>query len=349
MQIVELKYKTFSFPLNEIIKTSGQKITGKKVILLKARNSIGNVTFAEISPLKNFSKETVEECENILKKTIGDIIKFPVGLEELKIKAGTFQFFPSLKFAFEQLYLNFSLMQNQKSYMDLIKRNEIKINGMVSIKPLEETLREISVLIEKGCNVIKLKVGRKNFDKDLEIIKRIIKTYGNKIKLRLDANGSWQCNDAINYLHELSELDIEYIEEPVETRDELINLAAVSKINLVPDESIETYKDAVEFIETGYFDFLVLKPAIRTGIFDTIKIIRLAEEKNINVIITSSFETAIGRSALLYLASLTKHNYAHGLGVETLGKNILKNHFIPKNGTVHFNIKDLIQNFDLDF
>ena len=69
------------------------------------------------------------------------------------------------------------------------------------------------------------------------------------------------------------------------------------------------------------------------GIYDTIKIVELASENSINVIITSAYETVIGKAMLLYLASLTNHNYAHGLNTETLGVDIFDsstNYNLPK-------------------
>ncbi|MCB0752426.1 MAG: hypothetical protein KDC52_13215 [Ignavibacteriae bacterium] len=134
-------------------------------------------------------------------------------------------------------------------------------------------------------------------------------------------------------IDKLEDYNIQYIEEPVNDKNELIELVKTIKIGIAPDESIENIKDAEELINLGNFNFIVLKPSIRMGIYDTIKIIELANENNINVIITSAYETAVGKEMLLYLASLTNHNYAHGLNTETLGIDIFDssiNYNLPK-------------------
>ncbi len=349
MKLTNIEYKKFSFPINNPLKNSNQSFTKKDIIILKANNDKGNTHFAEISPLPNFSKESIDDCENILQNTFANKFKLPVEFDNLKNTLSAFDKTPSLKFAFEQFVLNSYFLENREMYFNLVKQSKIKINALLSIGEVKETIKKADDFIDKGFDTIKIKIGRNSFENDLEIIKRIKEKYADRINLRLDANGIWDCNEAIDKLQQLTEFCIEFIEQPVELKDELINLAAVWETPIAPDESIETYEDAIEFIESGYFDFIVLKPSIRMGIFDTIKIIKFAEEKNVNVIITSAFETAIGRSVLLYLASLTKHKFAHGLGVELLGQEIIPDRFDIEKSYVLFDANKLPLKFYLDF
>ena len=348
MKLTNIEYKKFSFPINNPLKNSKQSYTKKDIIILKANDDKGNTHFAEISPLPNFSKESIDDCENILKNSFANKFKLPVEFDNLKNTLYTFDKTPSLKFAFEQLVLNSYFLERREMYFNSIKQSKIKVNALLGIGEVKETLKKADDFIDKGFDTIKIKIGRNSFENDFEIIKRIKEKYDDRIKLRLDVNGIWDCNEAIDKLQQLT-VGIEFIEQPVELKDELINLAAVWETPLVPDESIETYEDAIEFIESGYFDFIVLKPSIRTGIFDTIKIIKFAEKRNVNVIITSAFETAIGRSALLYLASLTKHKFAHGLGVELLGQKIIPNRIDIEKSYVLFDVNKLPLKYHLDF
>ncbi|MCB9249597.1 MAG: hypothetical protein H6613_14150 [Ignavibacteriales bacterium] len=205
-------------------------------------------------------------------------------------------------------------------------------NAIIGIDDDVNNLEKIQQFIKSRFDTIKLKVGS-DFDQELNLIKLINQRYGNSIKLRLDVNGNWNYAEAIENIHKLEEYNIQYIEQPVKDKNELIELAKTIKIDIAPDESIENIKDAEEFINFGNFNFIVLKPSIRMGIYDTIKIIELASENSINVIITSAYETVIGKAMLLYLASLTNHNYAHGLNTETLGVDIFDsstNYNLPK-------------------
>ena len=130
------------------------------------------------------------------------------------------------------------------------------------------------------------------------------------------------------------------MEQPVKDKNELLKLAKEFGQIIVPDECIETMKDAIELIDSGLLKFIVLKPTIRLGVFDTIKIIEYAISKNVNVIITSAFETAIGRSALLFLASITNHNFAHGLSTELIGKESINTVIDYSKSVIPFDIKN---------
>lgn len=54
------------------------------------------------------------------------------------------------------------------------------------------------------------------------------------------------------------------------------------------------------------------------GFFETLEIITRGALKDKNIIISSSFETPLGKSLLVLLASLTHHSYAHGLDTADL-------------------------------
>ena len=75
------------------------------------------------------------------------------------------------------------------------------------------------------------------------------------------------------------------------------------------------------------------------GLLNTLEIIELAIKNNVGVVITSSFESAIGRSFAIFAASTIKNNTAHGLNVSHLFKNdIVKDPYPVKNGKISLEI-----------
>lgn len=316
MKIVELKYKQFTFPLKNQLINSKQTIQSKDVIILKAIDSSGENYFGEVPPLYGFSKETILDCKEVLDNFIQDKILLK-NVSEIKTDLLSKIKLPSLLFGLESILFQ---MEN-KQIFQFEKSRVIKNNALIGIDNDVNNLEKIQHFIKSGFDTIKLKVGS-DFAKELNLIKLIKQRFGNAIKLRLDVNGNWNYAEAIENIDKLEDYNIQYIEEPVNDKNELIELVKTIKIGIAPDESIENIKDAEELINLGNFNFIVLKPSIRMGIYDTIKIIELANENNINVIITSAYETAVGKEMLLYLASLTNHNYAHGLNTETLGIDI---------------------------
>ena len=318
MKFVEIKYKKFSFPLNPPIQNSSATIKEKDFLILKAKDSIGNFHYGEVSPLPGFSIETIKECEQHLIELISLNI-LADSIENLKQNLISLEKHPSLLFGLEQLIL--SSEQNEVR-TNQVENKSIKLNGLVGIKDAKATINEIKLLRKLDFDTIKIKIGREDFNDDLKVLDAVNNEFGDTIRLRLDNNGSWKFDQAIRNIEKLNNFNVEYIEQPVIRTEELINLAESSQINIAADESLTSYREVEKILESGNIKYFVLKPSIRIGIYDTLKIIELAKKSNSKIIISSAFETIIGRLTLLYLASLTSHTLAHGLSTQLLGESI---------------------------
>jgi len=346
VKVVHLKYKSFTFPLAQKFINSSQSFLKKEIIILRAEDENGNIAFGEVSPLPGFSKENISDCIKRLEQFSINTIKNFNDAEQLNIELSVFDDIPSLKFGLEQVVIGL-MFQNKLNYFDDAKfRKSIKVNGSIGFVSLAETESKINELLKNEISTIKLKVGRNNFDDDLAILEMIKLKFGENVKLRLDVNGAWSYKEAKENLAKLEKYNLQYVEQPVNDKSELIKLAEKSEVKIAPDESIKTIVDAKDFINSGLVDFLILKPTIRLGIFDTQKVINVANEYNIIPIITTSFETAIGRSMLISLAGMTNHNYSHGLGIDVLGDSFVDNSLKSSYGEVKLNTNFLKFNYD---
>ena len=279
---------------------------------------MGNFHYGEVSPLKGFSSETIEECEQNLIELIALNI-LADSIENLKQNLISLVKYPSLLFGLEQLIL--SSEQNEVK-TNQVENKSIKLNGLVGIKDAKATINEIKHLRKLDYDTIKLKIGREDFNDDLKVLVAVNNEFGDTIKLRLDNNGSWDFDQAVKNIEKLNDFNVEYIEQPIFRTEELLRLAELSQINIAADESLTSYREVEKILESGNIKYFVLKPSIRIGIYNTIKIIELAKKYDSKIIISSAFETIIGRLTLLYLASLTSHTLAHGLSTQILGESI---------------------------
>ncbi|MEE9432118.1 MAG: o-succinylbenzoate synthase [Melioribacteraceae bacterium] len=346
MKDVELKYKSFTFPLSQKFTNSNHSFTHKEIIILKAKDERGNIAFGEVSPLPGFSKENIQDCEDRLEQFSISIIQSFNNPQKLNEELKIFDNIPSLKFGLEQVIISL-MLNNNLYYFDTTNFKEsIKVNGSIGFENLTETEEHIEKTLLRGISTLKLKVGRTNFEEDLSIITMIKKRFGNKIKLRLDVNGKWSFDEAKNNLRKIEQFELQYVEQPVKDKFELLELAKQSEIKIAPDESIQTIDDAIDFINSDLIDFIILKPSIRLGIFNTLKVLNLAKQKDVVPIITTSFETAIGRNMLLSLAGTTGHNFAHGLSLEVLGDSSANKSLITSNGKIKVDSESLKLNYN---
>ena len=86
------------------------------------------------------------------------------------------------------------------------------------------------------------------------------------------------------------------------------------------------------------------------GIISSLQLIKVAGKNNRNVIISSSFESAVGKSALVLLAASISHSFAHGLDTsEYFKQDICKDLFEVENGKIFCDIKNYPPQFDFSF
>jgi len=100
--------------------------------------------------------------------------------------------------------------------------------------------------------------------------------------------------------------------------DDLIQLSSISPFPVAADESIRTIRDVKKVMDQGMLEILILKPMLLGGFFNTKQIIDTVSIYRIPSIISSSFETNIGRRILTLSASVTSHKYAHGLATSDI-------------------------------
>jgi O-succinylbenzoate synthase len=356
MIIKKINFAHFSLRLKTPFMSSKQIIDKREGYILSLTDELGNTGLGECSPLPEFSSELLEQSYkdlNDLKSKLYNV-QFTDKLFAIGNQFSVYNLSPSVHFAFEQAML--SLLINRNRSKNILHENfgelnsEININTVISIDTLENIETRIREKIKDGYNKFKVKIGRNKFEDDYELIKRIREKFGNGINIKLDASGKWNLEAAKNYLQRLSVFNIQYIEEPCSGFNTLCMLAHNSPIPIAVDESIRSIANAISVINDSNIKFIVLKPMILGGIISSFQLIKTAEGKNKSVVISSSFESAIGKSALVLLAACTNHNIAHGLGTsELLRQDICTDYYSVKSGKIKFAHENYPPQFNLKF
>ncbi len=99
--------------------------------------------------------------------------------------------------------------------------------------------------LAQGFHVFYLKVGI-NIEAELEMVRTIRETIGEKAKIRLDANAAWRVNEAVRNLARLDTYRIDFIEQPV-SQDPVTNMQEVrSRVAMAvcANEGLWTTEDA---------------------------------------------------------------------------------------------------------
>lgn len=215
-------------------------------------------------------------------------------------------------------------------------RDSVPINATVPAVPADE----VADVLRRypGATAVKVKVGEpgQTLHDDVqrvEAAREVIST------VRVDANGAWDVPTAIESINALGEL--EYVEQPCATVKELAAVRRVVSTPIAADESIRRAEDPMLVKRADAADIAVLKVAPLGGMR---KVLALRASLNMDVVISSALDTAIGMSAnVSAAAALPVLNHACGLGTGVLFEYDVAPPFLPRKGSV---APKIIQPFD---
>ncbi|MGE5410332.1 MAG: o-succinylbenzoate synthase [Clostridiales bacterium] len=320
MKVTGCEYTKYELKLKRPFQSSRERISERKGFIVKLYSGALEAQ-GDVSPFAELGSENLLASENMLKKIKDSFSHYGLIFNEVSdiekaLKKISFSF-PAVRHGIEQALLSLLAKEKEATLPTLLKKvaaQKVFVNSVIGLCKAKDIQSEVEKCINAGYETIKLKVGREDFADEIECIKLARTTAGDKAKIRIDVNCKWELKEAIKKLEQLEPYNIEYAEQPVRSKEDMIELSKNSNIPIAADESIKTVNDASEFIEKCACPVLILKPMILGGILNTIKIIEEAQKNNTKIIVSSSFESHLGWRSALFLASILKDNNAHGLG-----------------------------------
>ena len=190
-------------------------------------------------------------------------------------------------------------------------RSSVAVNGTIPALNEPEALKAI-VNSFPGVNTFKVKVGN-NLVEDLARVNAIRQLRPNA-KVRIDVNGLWSVVQAEEFLSSVGE--VEYVEQPCATLEELRELKARTSVKIVGDEILRKASNPFEIDLSGAIDFLMLKVQPLGGIK---RAHALAEHHKLPIVISSALESAVGINyGLILAASFEEMKFDCGLGTGSL-------------------------------
>lgn len=167
----------------------------------------------------------------------------------------------------------------------------------------------------EGFRTFKLKVGVPG---DIALVATARQILGPDAQLRLDANGAWSVDEAAESLRLMGRETIELVEEPVAGLRAMAQLRDRTRIPLVGDESIVTFRDAREAVAVGACSLATAKLAKVGGIGAALEI-----AAEIPTYLSSALEGPVGIAAACHTVQALPPrdaglDLAHGLATERL-------------------------------
>lgn len=155
---------------------------------------------------------------------------------------------------------------------------------------------------------------------DVGLVQAVREALGPRVRIRVDANGSWDLETAKRTLTALEPYEVELVEQPVETVEEAVELASSTAIPLAADESVECRADAERVASSGAFALTGIKLSKVGGPEEALEIAEVLPSY-----VTSALDGPVGIAAAAQVAQTlgdlgrtAGESLAHGLATQRL-------------------------------
>jgi muconate cycloisomerase len=173
---------------------------------------------------------------------------------------------------------------------------------------------------------------------DVEQVRTVREAVGPEARIRVDVNAAWDLETAKKRLGELEPFEIELAEQPVETLEEMAELAASTSIPLAADESVASLEEAERAASMGACAYTGIKLSKVGGPEAALRIADV-----LPAFITSALDGPVGIAAAAQVAislAETTHperlHLAHGLATQRLfAETIASVECELRNGMLH--------------
>ena len=347
MYVERLTCEEISYPLTKDLTTDGSTKCRKVMkLVMEVSDDQGDVRatgMAEVSPLPDLHHESHGEAKTQLLcvvhalcgKRIPTSVASLNGALELWLGENGIDstaLYPSVQFGLESAIIDAMSALSEKlalQFSDCYAATagwSSPICGLISTQDsVERALNEVHHLVSRGFGGIKIKVARNaSWKTDVQIVRAIRKTFGSGLAIRCDANRGWDLESATMFAEGVEDCNVEYIEEPVsafsdleafcrrskipvaldENLDELVRGTSVAAFNAKTSQLIGRYK--------GMVSAFVIKPAVIGSVEKVKALIDTCCEHRIIPVISAAFESSIGMTKLVELASYANSVYCSG-------------------------------------
>ncbi|MEG1024034.1 MAG: o-succinylbenzoate synthase [Flavobacterium sp.] len=299
----------------------------------------GRKGIGECGILRGLSADDRDDYEEKLKWTCENIHLGETTLWEALLE------FPSIQFGVEMAFLS---LKSENPYLlfpsNFTSHSEsTPINGLVWMGEASFMKQQIEEKLADGFNCIKLKIGAIDFQKELELLEFIRSHFSaEQIEIRVDANGAFALNEALDKLNQLNTFQLHSIEQPIKKGNitAMADLCNVTPFPIALDEEligVFSLQEKEELLQKIKPQYIILKPSFVGGFRGTQEWITLAEKYNIGWWITSALESNIGLNAIAQWTFLLNSKMPQGLGTGALYTNNFDCPLEVKQGQLWYN------------
>jgi L-Ala-D/L-Glu epimerase len=281
-----------SIPFREPFATASGVVAARDLLLLRLEDD-GVAGFGEAAPFEPYDGVPLERVAEALLNDDLDAGDAP----------------PQARAAEEMARLDLAARSQGRALGDP-GAEAIAVNHTLPAGPPEEIAAAAGRAARAGYSCFQLKVGLPD---DAERVAAVRGAIGSWPALRVDANGAWTVEEAIERVPEIAAHDIELFEQPCQTLAELAEVRRALGVPIAADESVATPADVEAAVEAEACDAVNVKLATSGGFTAARETLRAATASGLEPYLSSTLDGPWGIAAALQLAASEDVSLACGL------------------------------------
>lgn len=278
-----------SIPFREPFVTSSGVVPARELVLLRLEED-GVVGYGEAAPFEPYDGVTIEAALDALASGAAD---------------GP----PQARAAEEMARLDLEARLAGRPVGEP-GAEAIAVNHTLPAGPPDEVARRAAEGVRAGFSCFKVKVGLPD---DAERVAAVRAAIGPWPALRVDANGAWSADEAVRTIEALAVHDLQLVEQPCRTVEELAEVRRRVPVPIAADEPIVSPAAVRAAAEAEACDAVNVKLAPSGGFAAARATIAAAREHDLEPFLSSTLDGPWGIAAALQLAASERLSLACGL------------------------------------
>ena len=283
--------KRLSIPLREPFATAGGVVAERELLLLRVEDDDGAAGHGEAAPFEPYDGVSIDAAAAAL------------------LNGGSAEAPAQARAAEEMARLDLEASRDGRPVGEP-GAEAIAVNRTLPAGPPDEVARRAEEGRRAGYACFKVKVGLPD---DRARVAAVREAIGPWPALRLDANGAWSVREAVTTIRALARHDLQLVEQPCRTLEELSAVRAAVDVPVAADEPIATAADVERAAAQGACDAVNVKLAASGGFTAARAALRAAARHGLDAFLSSTLDGPWGIAAALQLAASEGISLACGL------------------------------------
>ncbi|NHN40456.1 o-succinylbenzoate synthase [Halorubellus sp. JP-L1] len=296
---MDAEFREFAVSLSRPLATANGEITDREGFLVRVSDG-EHEGFGEATPLAQWT-ESHAECRGALSDAVSRLQD-----DEAALRADLDRN-PAARHGVALALADLRAKQHDRPLYRLLGRRSerewVPVNATVGDAAPDDTAAAAERAVAEGYETVKVKVGTRGVERDVERLRAVRDAVGDDVSLRADANGAWDREEAERALSGFADAGVRYVEQPLPA-DDLAGMAALrgGPVGVAVDETLAAHS-VQQVLDAGAADVLVLKPMALGGVERARRAAVEAREENVASVVTTTIDAVVARAGAVHVAA----------------------------------------------